>query len=160
MRQSILKNKGILFSVFTFAISWSAWFLMACLYQDGQLTPVVYLFSTAGALGPLLSLVILEKRSKKVIAVKQVLVQIRLRGVKAIWFLPAIFALPIITLLGNVGYFLLGQEASFRVIKPSHVGASIRSVRWGFAMSFDTYGRVLVIRDHFTTGERVLAALN
>ena len=61
MRQSILKNKGILFSVFTFAISWSAWFLMACLYQDGQLTPVVYLFSTAGALGPLLSLVILEK---------------------------------------------------------------------------------------------------
>ena len=61
MRHYILRYKIVLFYAFTFAISWLAWFFMARVYQGGQLTPVVYLFSTMGALGPLLSLVILEK---------------------------------------------------------------------------------------------------
>lgn len=118
MRQSILKYKSILFYAFTFAISWPAWFLMARVYQGGQFTPVVYLFSTLGALGPLLSLVILQKLSQKAINVKQILGQIRLRGAKTGWFLPAIFVLPAIALVGNGGYFLLGQEAVFRLINP------------------------------------------
>lgn len=118
MRQAILKYKIVFFYSFTFAISWSAWFLMARVYQGGQLTPVVYLASTVGALGPLLALVILEKLSQKAISVKQILGQSRLRGAKTGWFLPAIFALPVITLVGNGGYFLLGQEAAFRLINP------------------------------------------
>lgn len=118
MRQVIHKYKIVFFYIFAFAISWTAWFLMARLYQSGQITPVVYLFSTLGALGPLLSLVILEKLSQQAISVKQILGQIRLRGAKSGWFLPAIFALPVITLVGNVGYFLLGREATFRLINP------------------------------------------
>lgn len=118
MRHYIRRYKIVFFYVFTFAISWPAWFLMARVYQGGQLTPMVYLFSTLGALGPLLSLVILEKLSQKAISVKQILAQIKLRGAKNGWFLPAIFALPIITLLGNGGYYLLGREATFRLINP------------------------------------------
>lgn len=118
MRQAILKYKLVLFYTFTFAISWPVWFLMAHLYQGGQPTPVVYFFSTLGALGPLLALVILEKLSQKAISVKQIFGLIRLRSAKTGWFLPAIFALPVLTLVGNGGYFLLGQETSFRLINP------------------------------------------
>lgn len=118
MKQAMLKHKLVLFYVITYVISWSAWFVMWRIYQSGQWSPLVYLFSTLGALGPLLALLILERLTKKELSLRQVFTQIKLRGAKRIWFLPAIVALPLITLLSNVGNYLLGREPVFRLINP------------------------------------------
>ncbi|MGC9358168.1 MAG: CPBP family intramembrane glutamic endopeptidase [Anaerolineae bacterium] len=119
MNQTVLRYKTLLFYVFTFVISWISWLLMSWVYDGGELSPVVYIFSSLGGLGPLLSLVILEKLSQKAISVRDILGQIRIRKAeRPWWFLPAIFALPLITILGNVGYVLLGREEVFRLIKP------------------------------------------
>ena len=118
MSQNILKYKVLLFYTFTFAISWSAWFLMSRLYDGGQPTAVIYVLSSLGGLGPLISFFILEKLSNAGLTVKQVLPQINIRGAKAIWILLAIFAWPLLTILGNVGYTILGREEAFRLIVP------------------------------------------
>jgi len=117
MENSVVKHKILLFYVFTFTISWLSWFLMSRVYQGGDPTPLVYVFSTLGGLGPLLSLLILDRLSGKAISINQNLSQIRFRGAGRIWFLPAIFILPVITILADLGYFLAGREPVFRLLK-------------------------------------------
>lgn len=127
MSQVVLKYKTVLFYVFAFVISWLAWFLMSRVYDGNQPSPLVYVFSTIGGLGPLIALVILDKLSKQGISVRQILSQIKIRKAKIAWFVPAIFALPLITVVGNIGYFLLGQEQVFRLIKagPDTLGIGV-----------------------------------
>jgi uncharacterized protein len=117
MDKSVFKYRIVLFYFFTFAISWLSWFLMSRVYQGGQLTPIVYVFSTIGGLGPLLALLILQGLSGKLISVKQILSQIRIRKGNTAWFLASIFALPIITIASNIGYYFMGKEPLLRLIK-------------------------------------------
>lgn len=117
MRQKVFKHKLVLFYLFAFAISWTAWFIMSRVYRGGDPGVATYAFSSLGGLGPLLALSLLEKLTDKRVELRRVLSQIRIRDAQARWFLPAILALPVITLLGNAGYTLLGREASFRLIR-------------------------------------------
>lgn len=118
MSQAVLKYQTLLFYALTFSISWLSWFLMSRVYRGGQPDLIVYIFSTAGGLGPLISLLILDRLSKKAICLKQIFSQIKIRGAKKVWFIPAILALPVITVLGNLGYFFGWQEETYRLIKP------------------------------------------
>ncbi len=118
MSNRFLKHKIFFFYLFTFSISWISWFIMSLIYDEGDPTLIVYVFSTLGGLGPLFSLLILERVTRNEVSVKQILSQIRIRRAWSNWFLPAIFALPIITLLGTVGNYFIGNEGSLRLIIP------------------------------------------
>lgn len=117
MSQRILKYRTVLFYSFAFTVSWLSWFLMSRVYLGGQINMIVYVFSTIGGLGPLISLAILERLSQKSITLKQVFSQIKIRGAKKAWFVLAILALPVITVLGDIVYFVMGREEGFRLIK-------------------------------------------
>jgi membrane protease YdiL (CAAX protease family) len=91
---------------------------MSRLYTGGPPSPLVYVFSTLGGLGPLISLVILDRLSQQAISIRQILSQIRLRNAPLAWFIPAVFALPLITVCGATGYYLLGIEPALRLILP------------------------------------------
>jgi uncharacterized protein len=127
MHQTVLKYKTVLFYAFTFAISWSAWFLMSRIYAGGQPGPLVYVFSTLGGLGPLAALALLDRLSRHAVSVRQVLFQVRIRNGEVVWFVAAVFALPSITILGSIGYVLVGAEPTFRLFKtgPDALGAAV-----------------------------------
>lgn len=79
MGQSILKYRIVLFYSFAFAISWTFWFLMSSVYQRSSTIDVITLtFSTIGGLGPLISLGVLEKLSRKDIEVENILSMIKI----------------------------------------------------------------------------------
>jgi membrane protease YdiL (CAAX protease family) len=118
MEQFVSKNKLVLFYVFAFAISWVAWGVMYLIYDGSTTTPVIYLFSSIGGLGPLLSLLALQKLTKQAFTIKQVLSQINIRQAKAQWVLPAVFAIPGITVLANLLVHLLGKNEPLQLIKP------------------------------------------
>jgi membrane protease YdiL (CAAX protease family) len=123
----VLKYKTPLFYVFSFLISWPSWFLMSRLYTGGEPGLLVYVFSTLGGLGPLLALIILDRLSHKGVSLQQILGQIRIRKANPVWFLLAVFALPVITIAGTAGYTLLGWEENFRLIKsgPDMLGIAV-----------------------------------
>jgi membrane protease YdiL (CAAX protease family) len=116
---AISKHKVVFFYLFSFAISWSAWFVMARIVA---ITPGVdaltLAFSTIGGLGPLISLLILEKMTSKGVVVEDILSKIKLRGPRWHWFLPAIFSYPFITILGQLMYRCLALETQVKLIKP------------------------------------------
>ncbi len=117
MSKIVLKYKTLLFYVITFGISWPSWFIMSRIYSGGNPGLLVYVFSTIGGLGPLIALAVLDKISNKEVSIGQVFSQIRIRNSRFIWFVLAIMSLPIITILGNLGYYLLGEEKYFQLIK-------------------------------------------
>jgi len=89
---------------------------MSRVYHGGTPGLVVYVFSTIGGLGPLISLVILERLHAGV-TLKETLSQIKIRGAKKAWFIPAALALPVMTALGSLASFLMGREEQLRFIK-------------------------------------------
>ncbi len=127
MNQFVSKHRLVFFYVFAFIISWTAWLLMSRVYTGGQPGMLTYLFSSVGGLGPLLSLLLLQKLTNQEVSVKDILSQIKIRQIKNPWALTAIFALPAITLLGNLGYYGLGQESQLRLIKtgPDELGFAV-----------------------------------
>ena len=127
MHQFVSKHRLVFFYVFAFLISWTFWFLMSQVYAGGQPGMLTYLFSSIGGLGPLLSLLVLQKLTNQEISVKDILTQIKIRRTKNPWIFPAIFGLPVITLLGNIGYTLIGQESQLRLVKsgPDELGGFV-----------------------------------
>lgn len=127
MRNAALKYRVIIFYAAAFAIAWFSWFVMSRVYDGRQPSPVVYLFSTLGGLAPLIALAVLERLTHKEVSLRGILSQIRLRGTRPLWFLLAVFALPAITLLGNVGSHLLDPDSALRWIRPGpdELGASV-----------------------------------
>jgi len=136
MKELVSKHQLVFFYGFAFLISWTAWFLMSQVYAGGQPDMLTYLFSSIGGLGPLLALLLLQKLTKKAVSLKSILAQIKIRHTKNPWVIPAIFGLPLIALLGNVGYVLMGMEDQLRLIKegPDELGIFV----------------VLVMAVHFT----------
>jgi len=110
MNQFVSKHRLVFFYAFAFIISWTAWILMSRVYTGGQAGMLIYLFSSLGGLGPLLSLLLLQTLTRQEINLKDILSKIKIRGVKNLWAVPAIVGIPVITLLGNIGYFILGQR--------------------------------------------------
>jgi membrane protease YdiL (CAAX protease family) len=138
MNQFVSKHRLVFFYVFAFIISWAAWILMSRVYTGGQPGMLTYLFSSVGGLGPLLSLLLLQTLTRQEINLKDILSKIKIRGVKNPWAVPAIVGIPVITLLGNIGYFILGKEDQLRIIQsgPDELG----------------YAVVLVMAVQFTAG--------
>lgn len=116
MKKFVSKNRLVVFYGFAFLISWISWLLMSQVYSGGEPGVVVYLFSSIGGLGPLLALVIVQKLTGGEVSVKQILSRIKIRGADKRWFIPAIFALPAITVLGNIGYYAVGWENRLQFI--------------------------------------------
>lgn len=118
------KHKVIFFYLFAFTISWTAWTAMGLLYQGNSVpsgsTDYFFLLvpSTIGGLGPLFALMISEKLTGKEVELEKIVSTAKIRGVSKLWFIPAIFAYPIIAILGNLLSFLAGWENQLILIKP------------------------------------------
>ncbi len=130
MKSLALKNQLVVFYGFAFLISWASWTIMYLVYQGSEPSLVVYIFSSIGGLGPLLALAILQKLSSGEISVRQILSQIKIRQTEKRWFIPAIFAIPMCTILGNLIYYVAGQEEQFQVIHagPDELGIFVLPV--------------------------------
>ena len=111
----------------TFAVSWSAWAVMAALHPGGEPGPLVYVFSTLGGLGPLLALAILQRRSLASASIRRVLAGIRLRGAGRVWWWPAALAWPGIVLLAESLNAALGRSGGFRPLQdgPAALGWAV-----------------------------------
>lgn len=119
MEKTVLKSKVVFFYLFTFLISWSAWAIMGLVYAwEGRTGPLTLAFSTLGGLGPLLSLLVLEKLSGQAVRLKQVYGQIKIRGAAKAWWAPAVLAVPVFTLLGNLADAAAGVEPDIQWILP------------------------------------------
>jgi uncharacterized protein len=117
----VIKYKIVFFYLFAFLISWTFWLAMFFFYDGNAKTISADYFallipSTLGALGPLLSLGILERLTKKEIEVNQIIATAKIRHANKRWFIPAIFAFPIIVVLGNFLSFSFGWEGQLRLI--------------------------------------------
>lgn len=124
------KNQLIFFYGITFIISWAAWLVMSRVYDGENLSAIVYVFSTLGGLGPLLALATLSKFTGGEISLKQILSQIRFRDWKNIWIGAAIFAIPLITLLGNFANHVFGSQDHLQIIQtgPDELGLLVLPV--------------------------------
>jgi hypothetical protein len=92
---------------------------MFSVYQNSDTIDLITLFfSTIGGLGPLISLVIIEKLSRKEIEVTKILSTIKIRGIDRRWLLSAIFALPVMTLLGILFDSIIGWQGQLSLMKP------------------------------------------
>ena len=85
--------------------------------EVGEMDLIGYILSIGGA-GPIISLVILEKISKKEIVVDEILNKIRLKDTQMRWFALTIFAFPLILIAGNLINYLFGFENEFQLIQP------------------------------------------
>lgn len=105
------------FYALTFAVSWSAWGVMAAVHRGGEPGPLVYVFSTLGGLGPLLALAILQRRTDGAVTVRRVLAGIRLRGPGRGWWWPAALAWPAIVLLSEGVHAATRRADGFRPLQ-------------------------------------------
>lgn len=105
------------FYLLTFAVSWSAWGVMAAIHRGGEPGPLVYVFSTLGGLGPLLAIAMLERRTGGAVSLRRVLAGIRLRGPGRAWWWPATLAWPGIVLLAEGLNAALGWSDGFRPLQ-------------------------------------------
>jgi len=117
MDHFVSKNKLAFFYGFSFLISWVSWGIMYLVYDGSTTSPIVFVFSSLGGLGPLLSLFAIQKLTRGEFTANQVLSQIKIRGAKVRWVIPAILAIPTFTILSNLGMYLFGQEEQLQLIK-------------------------------------------
>jgi len=112
----IEKNKLIFYFVVVLAISWSIWIPMAFDYLDIiEFKIPLIVGSTIGAFGPLITIIILDKITNKVVNVNEIFASIWKRKSKIIWFLLAALAFPLLTIAGNFINYLTGSEAQFQI---------------------------------------------
>jgi len=127
MRKFAAKYQLVTFYGITFLISWTAWLLMSLVYDGERTTIIVYVFSTIGGLGPLLSLAILQRITNEEIKLKEILAQIRFKDWKNIWITAAVLTIPILSLLGNLVNHIVSGEDRLQIIKtgPDELGAFV-----------------------------------
>lgn len=87
MESRLIKHKVIFFYLFAFLISWIFWFGMFFYYGSTETSNSTDYFallvpSSLGGLGPLISLIILEKLTKKEVEVKKILGTAKIRHEK------------------------------------------------------------------------------
>ena len=113
-----MKYKIALFYLFSFIISWTLWYFMYLRYTEvGTMDMIVFALSIGGA-GPIVSLTILERISKKEIVVDEILNTIRLKDMQKSWFVITVFVYPLILIAGNLLNYTFGSETQFLLIQP------------------------------------------
>jgi membrane protease YdiL (CAAX protease family) len=85
---------------------------------------IVFALSIGGA-GPIISLVILEKISKKEIVVDEILNTIKLKDTQKRWFILTVFVYPLILIAGNLMNYAFGLETQFQLIQLEVVSLGI-----------------------------------
>lgn len=131
IRISPSTTRLLFFYLFAFAISWIFWWGMSrAFHGGGALSSMTLVFSTIGALGPLLSLWIMGKLSHGAVRLGAILGTIRIRGVDRRWFVPAALAVPVLVVVGNLVNTLLGREATLQVFQegPARLGIAVLPV--------------------------------
>ena len=118
IKKAIERYQTIIFFLVTLALSWSIWIPMALNRLNIiQFNIPIIIGQTIGALGPLITLFILNKTSKGAIEVKEIFDSIRIKGEKTIWLLPAALVIPLLTIIGNIFNFLIGTETQLNILK-------------------------------------------
>jgi membrane protease YdiL (CAAX protease family) len=119
MIETIRKNRLLQFYSIAFIISWISWFLMSLVYHGKTAIDIpTFALSSIGGFGPLLSLLILQRISRKEVDVNKILDMIKLRGAEGKWFAAAIVIYPASCLIGNILNFLVGVETQLLLLKP------------------------------------------
>ena len=98
----IARNKVSIFFLSSLTFSWAIWIPMA-LNRLNLITfdiPII-IGQSIGALGPMITLYLLDKLSNDSIGFKAIFDTIQIKGKKAHWLIPAAITLPILTILGN-----------------------------------------------------------
>ena len=117
------KYKLVFFYLIAFAVSWIFWLMMAgVLHSRSLLSPFTLLFSTLGAAGPLLALLLLDKLTGARHA-RNIFKSLRIRGVNRGLFALCVAALPLLRIMGNAIH-ALQPDKGFQIIKegPADLG--------------------------------------
>lgn len=119
--EKVFENKLLIYFVFVLIISWAVWIPMAL----NNLKIIVFeipllLGSTIGAFGPLITLIILEKLTKRRVSADEIFKTIRLRsGPGRRWLIIAAVIFPLLTIGGTLLNFAVGNEANLQVLAPA-----------------------------------------
>ncbi|MFX0023264.1 MAG: CPBP family intramembrane glutamic endopeptidase [Candidatus Hermodarchaeota archaeon] len=105
------------FFLMALIISWLIWIPMALNRLNIiEFEIPIIIGQSIGALGPLISLFILNKLSKRSLGVKEIFNSIRLKGERTIWLIPAAVTLPILTIIGNIIKFFVNNEIVLNIL--------------------------------------------
>lgn len=118
MKKLVDKYKLLIFFLMALTLSWLIWIPMAL----NQLNIInfkipIIIGQSIGALAPLFSIILLDKISKGAINIKEIFDRIRLRGKKNLWLPIAAVTLPLLTIIGNLINFLVGNEIHLFIFK-------------------------------------------
>ncbi|UCC20177.1 MAG: CPBP family intramembrane metalloprotease [Promethearchaeota archaeon] len=118
LKKLIERYQVLIFFLMGLAISWSIWIPMALDQLNIiQFKIPIIVGQSIGAFGPLISLFILDKISKGAIGLKEIFDSIRIKGERIIWLIPAALILPLLTILGNIINFFIGNESQLNILK-------------------------------------------
>jgi len=118
MKKLVDKHKLLIFFLMALTLSWLIWIPMALNQLDiiNFKIPII-IGQSIGALAPLFSIILLDKISKGAINIKEIFDRIRLRGKKNLWLPIAAVTLPLLTIIGNLINFLVGNEIHLFIFK-------------------------------------------
>ncbi|TFG28170.1 hypothetical protein EU527_17685, partial [Candidatus Thorarchaeota archaeon] len=115
MKEFIVRHQLALFAIITLIIGWFWWGQMVL-----GLWPEEYIIipSTLGGISPILTLVILQKLSKREVDIDGIVKTIRIGWKHLPWLVVAAFSLPLVFTLGNVLSFVFGFESELLLLNP------------------------------------------
>jgi hypothetical protein len=118
MKKSVEKYTILIFFLLALTLSWLIWIPMALDRLDiiNFKIPII-VGQSIGGLAPLFSMILLDKISKGAINIKEIFDQIRLKGKKTLWLPIAAAILPLLSIIGNLINFLVGNEINLFIIK-------------------------------------------
>ena len=116
----VRRHKLTLYFTIVLIISWSIWIPMALDHLNIIEFPIPLIVGqTLGALGIIITLIILEKTTNKEVNVNKIFSTIRLKKAHTLWFVLAAFTIPLLTILGNFLNFIAGIDPQFVVFQQS-----------------------------------------
>ena len=118
----VSRHKLTLYFAIVLTISWSVWIPMALNHLNIINFPIPLIIGqTLGALGIIITLIILEKTTDNEVNLNKIFSTIRLKKFHILWFILAAFTIPLLTVLGNFFTFVVGLDAQFIVLKQGPV---------------------------------------
>ncbi|MFX0001650.1 MAG: CPBP family intramembrane glutamic endopeptidase [Candidatus Hodarchaeota archaeon] len=118
MKTFIERYQALIFFLIAIIFSWLIWIPMALDQLNIiQFKIPIIVGQTIGALGPLITLFILNKILRGALGAKEIFDSIRIKGEKTIWLFPAALTIPLLTISGNIVNFFIGNETQLNILK-------------------------------------------
>jgi membrane protease YdiL (CAAX protease family) len=117
LKKFIERYKMSLFFLIALLASWSIWMPMALRHLgiiDFNI-PII-IGQSIGGITPLLLLISLDKLSGGALGVKRIFNNIRVKGEKVMWLIPAALILPLATISGNILNSLLNDASQLNIL--------------------------------------------